>query len=114
MEFTFEDKDSIHLVNFSGSFLTQPPPESDILNHINEKIESNCQNFVLNLSEVKIINSSGLGLLIKILTKARTIGGDAVLINVPDTLAQLLLVTKLNTVFKSFNSFEDAVANFNS
>ena len=36
---------------------------------------------------------------IQLLTKARNMGGDAVIVNVPDKIKKLLLISKLNTVF---------------
>ena len=114
MDFKFEDKDSVHVIYITGNFLSEPVPSDDILKHVNSKIEENTNKYVLDLSGINVINSSGLGVLIKILTKSRTIGGDAVLINVPDQLSKLLLVTKLNTVFKTFNNFDEAQAALNA
>jgi anti-anti-sigma regulatory factor len=50
--------------------------------------------------------------MIRILTKARTAGGEAVLVNSNDQISQLLLMTKLNQVFKTFDSITDAEGHF--
>jgi anti-sigma B factor antagonist len=59
------------------------------------------------------MNSTGLGALIRILTKARTAGGEAILVNSSTQISQLLLMTKLNQVFNNFDSLEDAIKHFN-
>lgn len=114
MEFKFEDKDSVHVLYITGNFLSEPSPTQSIIEHVNNKIEENTDKYILDLTGINVINSSGLGVLIKILTKSRTIGGDTVLLNVPDQLTKLLLVTKLNTVFKTFTNFEEAHASLSA
>jgi len=114
MDFKFEDKESVHVLYITGNFLSEPVANDEILQHVNKKIEDKTNKYILDLSGINVINSSGLGVLIKILTKSRTIGGDAVLINVPEQLSKLLLVTKLNTVFKTFDNFDEAHASLNA
>jgi anti-sigma B factor antagonist len=77
-------------------------------------IESGRNRFVINLGAVKFINSNGLGLLINILTKSRKAGGDAVLSNVPDELNRLLAMTKLNSIFSTAATPQEALAHFKS
>ena len=67
---------------------------------------------VVDLSGVRHMNSSGLGMLIGALTTARNTGGDLRLANVGDRVRALLDVTQLSGVFQSFGSVEDAVSSF--
>jgi len=46
------------------------------------------------------MNSSGLNTLIQLLTKARVAGGEAVLYNMNKKINELILITKLHTLFK--------------
>ncbi|MCB0494437.1 MAG: STAS domain-containing protein, partial [Cyclobacteriaceae bacterium] len=55
------------------------------------------------------INSSGLGVLITLLTKARKVGGEVVLANPSAYIKNLLLITKLNTIFKIHPNQEKAL-----
>jgi anti-sigma B factor antagonist len=59
------------------------------------------------------MNSSGLGILIGGLTTMRNNGGDLKLIHIPDRIQSLLMITKLLTVFESFDSLEKAKESFN-
>ena len=55
------------------------------------------------------MNSSGLNVLIQLLTKTRTSGGESVICNVNKKVNDLLVITKLNTLFKVADSKDDAV-----
>ena len=65
---------------------------------------------IVDLGEIDYINSNGLNSLISILTKTRTRGGEVVLININEKIQKLMLITKLNTVFNSADSKEEALA----
>ena len=58
------------------------------------------------------MNSSGLGMLISAMTTLRNAGGDLRLANVADRIQSLLVITKLITVFKHFESVEDAAKSY--
>jgi anti-anti-sigma factor len=58
------------------------------------------------------MNSTGLNVLLMILTKARKAGGEAVLCNVSSNISSLLSVTKLNSVFSIYGSLAEAEAAF--
>jgi anti-sigma B factor antagonist len=76
----------------------------------NEYLESGVTKFCIDLTELKHINSSGLGVLITLLTRTRKKDGELVLINPSTYIRNLLLITKLNSIFRIFDSKEEAVA----
>lgn len=65
---------------------------------------------VLHLGEVGFIDSSGIGALVRLLTYARSRGGDVKLCAVPEMISRTLRMTSLNTVFESYDSEADAIA----
>jgi len=67
---------------------------------------------VVDLGEVKFMNSSGLGMLIGALTTVRNAGGNLKLARASDKIEQLLVVTKLVTVFEHFDAVDEALASF--
>jgi len=88
-------------------------PDAVNLNEkLHELIDQGKKNVVVNLSKVKFMNSSGLGMLIGGLTTLRKAGGDLRIANASDKIESLLMVTKLITVFKHFRSVDEAVASF--
>lgn len=67
---------------------------------------------VVDLARVRQVNSSGLGMLIGALAEARAREGDVRLAHVPERLALLLRLTRLDGTFRQFPSVDDAVASF--
>jgi anti-sigma B factor antagonist len=66
--------------------------------------------FVLNLSGVTYVDSSGLGLLLSIYATIRNQGGDLKLVNVNTRIHELLKTTKLLQVFDIFEDETAAIA----
>ncbi|HXN47273.1 MAG TPA: STAS domain-containing protein [Bryobacteraceae bacterium] len=69
-------------------------------------------NVVLNLQHVSYIDSTGLGALVLGYTSLRKRGGRLILENLSRRNIELLLFTKLTTVFELFNDEQDAVNSF--
>jgi len=90
-----------------GNFLAEDQG-NEILEEVDHVIEENYNKFIIDLSELNFINSSGLSFLLRILTKARRADGDAILTNIPEQLPKLLVITKLNTVFTVSGDNESA------
>jgi len=66
--------------------------------------------FIINLANVSYLDNFGLGQLCWIYTVARNRGGDMKLLRPTSRIKTLLSVTKLNTVFESFDSEAEAMA----
>ena len=67
---------------------------------------------VLDLSEVPWIDSSGIGLLVKVLTSAKQNGGSVKLLNPSKFTVQTLKMICLLDLFEVFDDQERAVASF--
>jgi anti-sigma B factor antagonist len=67
---------------------------------------------VLDVSGVDFIDSSGLGLLVRLRNRSQFAHGDLKLCGVPPRFKEVLRMTRLNTVFESHESESDAVAAF--
>ncbi len=71
--------------------------------------KDNCYKWAIDLENLKYMNSSGLNTLIQLLTKARVAGGEAVIYNMNKKINELILITKLNTLFKVAANKEEAL-----
>ncbi|MFN0203294.1 MAG: STAS domain-containing protein [Bacteroidia bacterium] len=111
MEYTSFKQSNLVVYQLSGSLIGENHGIS-IVESINQAISEGEKRFVMDLAELQHINSTGLGVLITLLTKARKVGGDLVLANPSKFIQSLLLVTKLNSIFKVFESADDAANNF--
>ncbi len=66
------------------------------------------KSIIIDLHGLNFINSTGLGVLIKVLTKARNNGGEVVITRVEKRVKDLLVMTKLNSVFKVLDTLKEA------
>lgn len=71
---------------------------------VNEKIRT-C---IIDLKEVRYISSSGIGVLITMLTKMRNVGGEVYLTSPSEHVKKLLIITKLNNIFTVYDSVDEA------
>jgi len=69
---------------------------------------------VVDLRDVKFMNSSGLGMLIGGLTTVKKSDGFYKLANVTDKIESLLIITKLITIFETYDSVDKALESFSS
>ncbi len=65
-------------------------------------------NVIIDISAVRYINSSGIGVLITLLTKVRNKGGELCLINPSESVRKLLIITKLQAIFKVYDTIPEA------
>lgn len=64
---------------------------------------------IIDLGDVKFMNSSGLGMLIGGLTTMKKANGFYKLANVTDKIESLLIITKLITIFEHYESVDKAI-----
>jgi len=84
----------------------------DFNEHLHKLIEEDKKRIVVDLAEVKFMNSSGLGMLIGGLTTVKKAGGQYKLANVTEKIESLLIITKLITIFENYDSVDEAIASF--
>jgi anti-sigma B factor antagonist len=67
---------------------------------------------VLNLERVSYVDSAGLGELVGLYTTAKNQGGVVKLLNLQKKLSDLMQITKLHTIFETYDNEEKALASF--
>ena len=75
-------------------------------------VNDGIRHFVLNLGDVSYIDSSGLGELVSLFTSVRNKQGDVKLLNLTTKARDLLQMTKLLTVFDTYDDENKALAAF--
>lgn len=70
------------------------------------------RRIVLNMADVRRLDSSGLGTLVAGFTSVERDGGKMKLSNLPERVIELMAITKLHTVFDVFDNTDDAVRSF--
>ena len=81
---------------------------------LHKLIDEGKKNVIVDLADVKFMNSSGLGMMIGGLTTMKKAGGNLKLARVTDKIESLLIITKLITIFESYENVEDAVKSFSN
>lgn len=114
MIFSYKSKtqDSVSVFLFYGELIDRGQANA-LLEEIESGIEKKSAKILLNLADLKYLNSSGLNVIINILTKARKAGGDVAICNVNKKITELLIITKLNSVFNLSDSVEEGIAILN-
>jgi anti-sigma B factor antagonist len=79
---------------------------------VNSLLNQAQKKIVLNLAEVPYIDSAGLGEIVRTYTTVSRQGGSLKLLNLTKRITDLLSITKLLTVFETFESENDAVRSF--
>jgi anti-sigma B factor antagonist len=79
---------------------------------VNSLVNQGYRKILLNLAEVPYIDSAGLGEIVRTYTTVSRQGGNLKLLNLTKRITDLLSITKLLTVFETFESETDAVKSF--
>ncbi len=108
MDFSYSQNGDIGIYRLKGNLIGENDGIA-ITDSFNSQIDSGTENFIISMEELKHINSSGLGVLITLLTKARKKGGELILAQPSDFIRNLLLITKLNTIFRIYDSEQEAL-----
>lgn len=109
MSFSFEIEKETEFIHVSliGNLMSKDQTEklfSEIDFYFNEGIKK----IIVDLTEMKYMNSTGLSILINLFTQTRNKGGELVITNIPEKINNLLVITKLNSIFNIENTVEDA------
>src|SRR5438105_5444273 len=79
---------------------------------VNSLVNQGRRQIVLNLAGVPYIDSAGLGEIVRTYTTVSRQGGSLKLLHLTKRITDLLSITKLLTVFETFDSENDALKSF--
>ena len=98
MTITSHVQNGILFVRLAGDLIGSPDTDQ-LLATVNTHLGEDLNQCAVDLSEIRYINSTGIGVLVSLLTKFRSRGGEMVLINPADHPKKMLALTKLNNIF---------------
>lgn len=111
LEITRREVEGIVVLDLDGR-LTVGQETGTLRETILELAGSGVTKVILNLEKVEYIDSTGLGGLVICFTTIKRAGGALKLLNLNRRNIELLVLTKLQTVFEVFNDEQDAVNSF--
>lgn len=98
----------------AGGRLTLGEGTSLLRSKLRELVAGGSRRILLNMAEVTYIDSSGLGELVAAYTTVATAGGHLKLLNLGKRVHDLLKITKLYTVFETFEDEASAISSFSA
>jgi anti-sigma B factor antagonist len=111
MKLSNREENGVVIIEPKGKIMGGPE-STELHDLLHELIDQGKNSVVIDLSKVDWMNSTGLGLMISGLTTLRKSGGELKLANVTDKIQSLLTITKLVTIFKSFDTVDEAIKSF--
>ena len=103
--------DGITIVDLSGR-ITLGEGSVVLRDQIRDLLSKGNKRILLNLGDVSYIDSSGIGELVSSFTSVTNTGGALKLLNLGKRVQDLLQITKLYTVFETFDDEAAAVRSF--
>ncbi len=111
-KYKFCKQNNINLFQLNGELIDKNQAK-ELLAEIEASIAKGENKILLNLQELKYINSDGLNVLINILTKARKSAGEVAICCVNKKISELLIITKLDSIFYVSKDEENAIEMLN-
>ena len=108
MDIKKEVKDGVAVIYLTGNLLGENA-NGPVLEYLKAQLDSGVKKVLFNLTDLKYINSTGLGMLMTALARTRNGGGEMYLCNVPDLMTKILKMMKLENTFPIAASETEAV-----
>lgn len=103
MNFAQEINSSTLILRITGDLIGEDNG-TRLVEAVNEAVSHQVLTCIIDISGLRYINSSGIGVLITILTKFRNKGGEVYLMKPSESVKKLLAITKLNAIFQIIQS----------
>lgn len=105
------DREGIAILELKGRIVVGPEA-SALREQVSALSAAGKRNLVLNMEHVDFIDSTGLGALVISATSLRKNQGNIKLVNLNRRNIELLVMTKLATVFEIYTDEQDAVSSY--
>lgn len=103
-------EDDVIVVKVNGNIQHLDTPNFE--KELEKILEENYYKIVVDLTNVKHVSSSALGILISLIRKVKRKNGDIRLVVTEDEVLRVLQITLLNRVFQIFGTSKEAVDSF--
>jgi anti-sigma B factor antagonist len=111
LTFTESQRDGIDILRLSGRLIVGQPV-GELRDRLKQMAEQGRTKVVLDLENVDYIDSTGLGQVVIGFTSLQRAGGSLKLLNLNRRNVELLVLTKLSTVFELYDDEQEAVNSF--
>jgi len=103
--------DGIAILALKGKLLGGSETD-ELHNKLRQLQQQDINKIILDLRQLKRLNSSGVAALMMAKNRLRNAGGDLKLVNVEGEVRNVFMITKLITIFDTFSSLDRALESF--
>ena len=103
--------DGVSVLDLSGKIVLGEG-DGQVRDRIKDLLSDGQKKILLNLGDVTYVDSAGLGALISSYTTTKREGGQLKLVNLTKRIQDLLAITKLITVFDTYDSEQEAIESY--
>ncbi|HVF89962.1 MAG TPA: STAS domain-containing protein [Blastocatellia bacterium] len=103
--------EGISVLDISGKIVLGEG-DGQVKERIKDLLADGQKRILLNLGDVSYIDSAGLGALISSYTTSKRVGGQLKLVNLTKRIQDLLSITKLITVFDTYETEREAISSY--
>jgi anti-sigma B factor antagonist len=112
MQIDEQVKDDVTIVKVTGDITLNKGGDVILKDKINSLLQQGRKKLLLDLGGVSYVDSAGLGQLVQVKVTAERSSADLKLLNITKRLKDLLVVTRLSTVFDSYENEAEGLAAF--
>ena len=102
----------VTIITVTGDITLNKGGDVILKDKINSLLQQGRKKLLLDLGGVAYVDSAGLGQLVQVKVTASRSGAELKLLNITKRLQDLLVVTRLSTVFDSYEDEAAALASF--
>ncbi len=113
MKYEISEREGVVLVAPKGRMMAGPELEK-LHEKIKELVRIGSRKMVIDLGDVELMDSRGLGILVSALTSLRNVQGELKLSRITNKIQSLLVITQLSKVFKTYDSADEALKSFSA
>ncbi len=110
LEISSREREGVKILDLSGKLTVGGA--SDLREKVSAETAAGSLQQLLNLKDVDYIDSTGLGTMVICYMSVQKAGGSLKLVNLNRRNLELVLLTKLSTVFQIFNEEQEAINSF--
>ncbi len=110
LEIQSREREGVKFLDLSGKLTVGGA--SDLRERVSAETAAGSLQQLLNLKDVEYIDSTGLGTMVICYMAVQKAGGSLKLVNLNRRNLELVLLTKLSTVFQIFNEEQEAINSF--
>lgn len=107
LNYELESIPPLLIIHFKGKLMSAWDA-SQLMKELENK-HAEAEWFLLDMHELQYISSEGLSIMLKLLTRSRTLGGETYITGINEHLQTLLLTSKLSNIFTPVSSVEEVL-----